>query len=262
MKKLPARFRHCACAIAAVAAPLLLTPHTAGAGGEPALPHGPPSGELTMQLPVPYTARYSVVKSGATVAEAVYTLTRSPQGWEFHAHARPAKMISFFVSTEIDEYSLFEIDGVSVRPLRYRYKQAADEAQKDKILQADYDWQSATVTVTDGVTNRRLELSPAAHDPLSVQLAVIQCMKKDCGHMDFLVLDDLELEKRHFEHGGAESIRTALGNHETVKVSHRSGKRETVTWLAPGLNHIPVMIRQYRNGKLKSEMRITAVDFE
>lgn len=251
MKKFPVRLKR-ALAAGAVCASL-----AAGAGGEP--PASSP-GEVSARPPVPYTARYSVKRSGATVAEVIYTLTRSPQGWEFRAQARPSKMVSFFVSAEIDEYSLLETAGSSVRPLRYRYEQTG--GKDARILRADYDWRADTLTVTDGEKNRRLALAAAAYDPLSAQLAVMQCVKNNCGQMDFLVLDDLELEQRRFERGDGESLQTALGEHKTVKVSHRSGKRQTVMWLAPELNHIPVMIRQYRNDELKSEMRITAADFK
>lgn len=253
MKKFPARFRR-ALTVGAICASL-----AAGAGGEPPAASSPK--EVPARSPVPYTARYSVKRSGATVAEVVYTLARSPQGWEYRARAKPSKMVSFIISTEIDEYSLLEIAGSSVRPLSYRYEQTGGK-KEERILRADYDWQANAVAVTDGTEDRRLSLAATAQDPLSVQLAVIQCMKSDCAHMDFLVLDDLELEKRRFERGDGESLRTALGDHETIKVSHRSGKRQTVMWLAPELNHIPVMVRQYRNDELKSEMRITAVDFE
>jgi hypothetical protein len=263
MKKFPALFRR-GRAIAALLS--LCSLHTAAAGGEPpgasTGADASTAGKIPAHTLIPYTARYSVVKSGTTVGEAVYTLARAPGGWEFRARARPSKMVSLFVSTVIDEYSLLEPDGTTVRPLKYRFEQTTGDSRDGRILHADYDWQANTISVTDGAKNRRLPLNAGVHDPLSVQLAVVQCVKNDCGKLDYRVLDDLELQERLFQPAGAESLRTALGLHETVKLSYRSGKRETVTWLAPELHYIPVMVRQFRNGKLKSEMRIAAVDFE
>jgi hypothetical protein len=130
------------------------------------------------------------------------------------------------------------------------------------MLRAEYNWQANTVTVTDGTKTRQLRIDTDAHDPLSVQLALMQCMQSNCEQTNYSVLDEMQLQQRRFERVGAETLRTALGELETVRISYRRGKRETVTWLAPELNYIPVRIRQFRSNKLKSEMRITAANFE
>lgn len=258
MKKFPARFRFLHTR-AIAAALLILTPHIACAGGEP--PAAPPREETPMQLPVPYTARYSVITRGMQAAEAVYSLTRAGQDWEFRAQARPVKMAALLFDTEISEYSLLEFNGAAVRPLRYRYEQAADDKQ-DKLLYAEYNWQASTVTVSNGEESRKIAIEAGAHDPLSAQLALIQCVKNDCGEMTYSVIDGMKLQERRFERAGVETVHTALGDYAAVRVSYRRGKRETVTWLAPELNYIPVGIRQLRNNEVKTEMRIIAADFK
>jgi hypothetical protein len=272
MKRFPGRFRHGARAIAA--ALLLSVPVAAGAGGEPVshVPatdtHVPAPDTVVNEAPVmkdpvpPYTAKYSVISSGTTVAEAVYTLTRSGQNWEFHAHAKPSRMVSLFISTEIDEYSRLEARGGSLRPLHYRYEQTTGKAQDRKMLQADYDWQAGSLNVSNGAASHRLALKPDTYDPLSAQLAVIQCVKNNCGNMDYRVLDEMELQQRRFERESAETVKTALGDYSTVTVGYRKGKRHTIMWLAPDLHYIPVKIQQFRGKELKSEMRIGAVTFQ
>jgi hypothetical protein len=261
MKKFPAWFRY-VCAVT-ISLPLWV-PCLSGAGGDASddVPVVVPATMIPVQSPVPYTAKYSVMTNGATLAEATYTLKRSGQGWEFRAHAKPTKMVSWFINSEIDEYSLLETEGVSVRPLKYRYEQKADKEKDGKILQAQYDWQNNTVTVTDGKKTRQLAIKTGTHDPLSAQLALTQCIKNDCGETHYSVIDELELQQRRFERTGVETVRTMLGDHEAVKVSYRRGTRETIIWLASALNYIPVRIQQFKNSELKSEMRITAVNFE
>jgi hypothetical protein len=264
MKRFPARFSHIACAIGAA---LLLAPVAAGAGGEP-VPHTPAHRTVAkeppvMKDPVPsYTAKYSVISRGATVGEAVYTLTRSGQNWEFRAHAKPSRMVSLFIDTEIDEYSRLEVHDGSLRPLQYRYEKGAGKPQDRKMLQADYDWQTGSLNVSNGATNRKLTLNPTTYDPMSAQLAVIQCVKNDCGNMDYRVLDEMELQQRIFERDGTEAVQTALGDHNAVKVTYRKGSRRTIMWLALDLHYIPVKIQQFKGKELQSEMRISAVTFE
>ncbi|HEX5056098.1 MAG TPA: DUF3108 domain-containing protein [Gammaproteobacteria bacterium] len=265
MKRFPAWFRHGTHAIGA--ALLLLMPAAAGAGGEPVSRIPAPDTVVNetpaMKDPVsPYTAKYSVISSGATVAEAVYTLTRSGRGWEFRAHAKPSRMASLFISTEIDEYSRLETLGGALRPLQYRYEQAAGNAHDSKNLRVDYDWQAGSLNVSNGVTSRQLALKPDTYDPLSAQLAVIQCMKNNCANMDYRVLDEMELQQRIFERDGTETVQTALGDYSAVKISYHKGKRRTTLWLAPALQYIPVKIQQFKGKELKSEMRISAMTFE
>jgi hypothetical protein len=256
MKKFP-RFKRGACAIIAA-----LLPYIAAAGGEPPPPTPIHAGMTSVQPPVPYRAQYSVITSGTTVAEATYTLARSGQGWEFRAHARPTRIVSWFVSAEIDEYCLLETREAAVRPLKYRFEQKGDDEKDNKIWEAQYDWDGNIVTLSQDKKTRQLPLDTPVYDPLSVQLALAQCLKTDCREAYYSVLDALELQQRRFERAGEESLPTALGNYQTVKLSYRRGKRETITWLAPALNYIPVRIQQFRNSDLKSEMRITDVKFE
>jgi hypothetical protein len=171
-------------------------------------------------------------------------------------------MVSLFINTEIDEYSRLEARGGSLRPLQYRYEQAAGKARNRKSLQADYDWQAGSLNVSNGAASRQLALQPDTYDPLSAQLAVIQCVQSDCGNMHYLVLDEMELQQRVFERDGAETVKTALGDYSAVKVSYRKGKRHTIMWLAPALHYIPVKIQQYKGTELKSEMRINTATFE
>jgi hypothetical protein len=264
MKRFPARFSHIACAIGVA---ILLTPVTAGAGGEP-VPHTPAHRTVAKEPPAmkdpvpPYTAKYSVISSGATVGEAVYTLTRSGQNWEFRAHAKPSRMVSLFIGTEIDEYSRLEVHDGSLRPLQYRYEKGAGKTEDRKMLQADYDWQTGSLNVSNGATDRKLALNPDTYDPLSAQLAVIQCVKNECGNMNYRVLDEMELQQRRFEREGAEAVKTSLGDYSTVTVGYHKGKRHTIMWLAPDLHYIPVKIQQFKGTELKSEMRISAATFE
>jgi hypothetical protein len=262
MKEFPARFNYGAQLIAIGL--LLHVPGTACPGGESqAASPAPPAngGAAAIAPPVPYTAEYSLVKTGMAMAEATYTLARTERGWEFRARAKPAKIMALIIDNKIDEYSLLEIDNGLVKPVEYRYEQKND-AKSIKSLQVQYDWQNRTAAINNGSEVRQLAITADTQDPLSVQLALMQQMKTGCRKARYNVIDELELEKRLFECSGSESVSTALGDHEALKVSYRKGKRETVTWLVPKLNYIPVRIQQFKNNDLNSELRITAVNFE
>jgi hypothetical protein len=261
MQEFPARFKYGAQLIAVGL--LLCATKLAFCGGEPrAANPEPPAADNSMTLPVPYSAKYSLVKTGMALAQATYTLARTDRGWEFRAHAKPTRMMSLMVSDAIDEYSLLEIDDGRVKPIEYQFAQKKDDGKTVKFLQVQYDWQNRTATVNNGSDSRQLAITADTQDPLSVQLALMQQMKTGCRKALYDVIDELELEKRRFECTATESLSTDLGDHQALRVSYRKGKRETVTWLAPELNYIPVRIQQFKNNDLNSEMRITAVNFE
>jgi hypothetical protein len=269
MKEFPARSRRRAHLIAVGL--LLCIPHIAAGGGDSradaAGASGPPAGDLPAdnsnpKFLVPYRAKYALIKTGTTLAQATYTLAQTPKGWEFRAHAKPTKMVALIIDSEIDEYSLLALDNGHVKPIQYEYTQKNDKDKNSQSLQVQYDWPSNIATVNNGSKSQQLAIGAGTHDPLSVQLALMQHIKKGCREARYTVIDKMELQKRRFECGGTESVSTALGKYEAVRVSYRHGKRETITWLAPELNYIPVRIQQFRNSDLQSEMRITAVNFE
>jgi hypothetical protein len=263
MKEFPARFKRGAQLM--MIGLLLCTPKLAPCGGEPdAADPVPVSNGETPEAgpPVPYTAKYSLVKTGMAMAQATYTLARTERGWEFRAHARPTRMISLMINDEIDEYSLLEIENGQVKPIEYQYTQKKGDAKTVKFLEVRYDWPNRIATVNNGSDSRRLDITDDIQDPLSVQLALMQRMKRGCRNVRYTVIDALEPQKQRFECTASESVSTELGELQALKLSYRKGKRETVTWLAPELNYIPVKIQQYKNNDLNSEMRITAVNFE
>ncbi len=262
MKEFPARFKRGAQLI--VIGLLLCTPKLAPCGGESdAADPAPPAADIpAAKPPVPYSAKYSLVKTGMALAQATYTLARTERGWEFRAHARPTRMLSLMISDVIDEYSLLQIENGQVKPIEYQYTQKKDADKTVKFLEVQYDWPNRTATVNNGNESRQLAITADTHDPLSVQLALVQQMKTGCRKARYTVIDELELQKRRFECTATEAVSTDLGDHQALRVSYRNGKRETVTWLAPELNYIPVRIQQFKNNDLNSEMRITAVNFE
>ncbi|HEY3488226.1 MAG TPA: DUF3108 domain-containing protein [Gammaproteobacteria bacterium] len=224
-----------------------------------------PSAKATQPVntfPKPYTAKYSLMKNGATVAEATYTLAQAGQGWKFSAHARPRGFMSFFISDEINESSAFEIDGSSIKPLQYRFEQGPPKARNRETLEVHYNWQEHNAQVSNPQKTRQVAIKRETYDPLSVQLALMQRTQRGCDTAEYAVFHDMELQIQKFECSSGETLRTSLGNYDTVRVSYRSGKRETLIWFAPALNYIPVKIQQLRENKLKSEMRINSVKFE
>jgi len=125
----------------------------------------------------PYTAKYTVSRSGATIAEAIFTLSRTNQGWQFQSHARPRGFAALFTSEEITENSLFDLHEGSVRPLFYQTAQGAPKDKNKKILRAQYDWQSGNVAIDNGKESAHASIDGKTHDPLSVQLALMQRIK-------------------------------------------------------------------------------------
>ena len=61
---------------------------------------------------------------------------------------------------------------------------------------------------------------------------------------NYLIADDKEVESRHFIKQGNETVKTAYGTFDTIKVvmKHDKPGRETIFWLAPKLDFLPVKV--------------------
>ncbi|MFT6639255.1 MAG: hypothetical protein ACJAUZ_000244 [Flavobacteriaceae bacterium] len=62
-----------------------------------------------------------------------------------------------------------------------------------------------------------------------------------------------------FVYTGPETLKTRLGDIETVRVINRNatgGSRETTTWFAPSLDYLPVKIEHRKRGDLVARLSL------
>lgn len=198
------------------------------------------SPEATPPIPLhPYRAEYQISHNGlSTVAKR--ELARRGEHWVLSQNAR-----IFFL--KVDEEALIETTDSGLRPLRYDYENSVSSKRNQRIR---FDWQRNTVADKKARKPWSFELKDNYTDQLSSQLQLRQQLLAgsfdDNGHIEQTIISNGKIKTYRIEKLGEESVETALGNFDTVKLRrHREGSSsETFIWMAPELNFLIVKMEQ------------------
>ena len=81
-------------------------------------------------------------------------------------------------------------------------------------------------------------------DELNAELQLREDLKSSGLKSSYWIADAKEIEARKFVKQGTETVKTPYGTFDTVKVvmKHDKPGRETIFWLAPKLDYLPVKV--------------------
>jgi hypothetical protein len=124
---------------------------------------------------------------------------------------------------------------------------------------ADFDWEAKRVTVTTDGETATLELAEGALDPMSLQLEMRRQLASPKPQLEFLMVDEDEIEKQTFRALPPERLETSLGCLHTKPVEkvREGSSRFTRFWHASELGHIPVRMEHGKTDGDHMELRIT-----
>ncbi|AOS97410.1 hypothetical protein AUP74_01980 [Microbulbifer aggregans] len=184
-----------------------------------------------------YEARY-----GSFEVTATRSLSGKAGNWRLDFQAD-----SFFA--DINEYSRFLKQNGQLSPLHYEYRRTGLGRNRHTSLNFE-PGEKRVVNLTN--TDRTLENAPEKiQDKISYQLQLaldVAAGKKD---LQYVVTDGKKLREYRFKIAGKETLKTPLGEVETVKVQRvrEDDDRETNIWFAPGWNYALVKLQQEEDGE-------------
>lgn len=153
---------------------------------------------------------------------------------------------------DLIQKSWFSIVGDHVRPAKY------SGVDGSSSVDLDFDWNGGHVRGTSETKPVDLALKEGTQDVMSIQVEVMLDLKKGNLPNTFRIIDKDQLKDFIYTREGTASIRTALGQLDTVIVSsQRTGNNRILRmWFAPSLGFVPVQAERSRDGKLEFAMRI------
>jgi hypothetical protein len=156
---------------------------------------------------------------------------------------------------DLVQKSWFSIVGDHVRPAKYN---AVDGSSS---VDLDFDWNGGHVRGTSETKPVDLALKEGTQDVMSIQVEVMLDLKKGNLPGTFRIIDKDQLKDFLYTREGTASIRTALGQLDTIIVSsQRAGNNRILRmWFAPSLGFVPVQAERSRDGKLEFAMRIKSL---
>lgn len=158
---------------------------------------------------------------------------------------------------DLVQKSWMSVSGGQVRPDRYRAREGSS------TVELDFDWQNKRATGVSETKPVDLELKDGTQDVMSIQVQVMLDLKRGVDLPEtFHIIDKDRLKEFSYTKEGTATLKTAIGELETVIVASRQAGNNRILrmWFAPSLGFLPVQAERSRDGKVEIAMRIKSAD--
>ena len=194
---------------------------------------------------VPFTAEYSLSRGYLKLAKVVITLDLDSRGgYRYSAHTTPVGLTAVLHSDEISEISSGVVTEEGVVPHKYHYQHLNSDSKRSVDL--SFDWRALRVTNSLGETSWSMKIGPGTQDKFSQQLSLMLSLAGGKRKIDFPVADGGRTKDYSFRFQGEEVVEVEAGSFRTLKMARSKNRRpsQASLWLAPGLNHLPVIVQK------------------
>ena len=205
----------------------------------------------------PYSARYAVYRNGKLQARSEFLFQQEGDTWIMKSESIGTHGMARFMKFRDFEYVEGELNNDRFRPLRYVHDLKWIGPNQNSA--AEFDWENNQVEVDHEGDVRVLELVDDAVDPMSLQLEMRQRLANQEENLEFMMVEDDEIELQRFRTLPAEQMETSLGCLDTVPVEkvRRNNRRFTRSWHASEHLFIPVRVEHGKTDGDHMELRIT-----
>jgi hypothetical protein len=206
----------------------------------------------------PYTATYSGIWHGMTVAVSTLKLEQTGDTWTFSSRSEPrgvGRMASgVFPPLQV---SVVRVTGQGVLPQSFK----SSGGDSGKSVELNYDWQTHKVTGTYEGTKVDLPLTPQVQDDGSVQLGLMVELLAGRTPPSVQLIDKNSVREYDFTRDGEETIKTPMGDVHTVvfKSQKKYSPRITRFWCAPDRGYIPMQVQQKKDDDVQWTMEIQSL---
>lgn len=198
----------------------------------------------------PYNAEYKIkilILRGKLFTEVRQTET----GYMAHSVVQPSGIAKLFVRGNVEESAWFATNDTGVVPERYS---SIDNLSSDqKVMNFQFDWDRNEVSGTINDEQHRIELDGLVHDRVSIQYELMLDLLNNTPADNYTLLNNDELRPIVVSNIGSKALKVPFGKFEAVGIQHSTPDASRVTnlWCVEELDYLPVMIEQYRDGKLR-----------
>ena len=206
----------------------------------------------------PFEARYDVYRDGRLAGEARLALLKlEGNRWEWTTRTRGTRGLAALAGLEVDERTVFRWRGGEPELVESTYDQRAVMASRHRTQRVDR--KSRTIASFDGKRLHTLEYAPNTIDVHLATIALAASLARD-ARLEYTVATRDEIETYRYERLGRESLPTALGDVDAVRVRRvrDDSDRVSESWFAPTLGWLPVRVAHVDGDGERIELRIAA----
>lgn len=208
------------------------------------------------QTPIaPFKAEYDLYYDEDDVGESVLELSAlANDEWQFETRSQASL---YLMSFSDHEQSRFVWHNERPKPLAFS-KERKRPGKTEQVKQ-QFDWQTQTDSGTRGKKSWSTALLGNTHDLQSHLLALQLDLRAGKRELHYAVSKHGRIREYRYKVTQEEVLETALGKLPTLRVERirdADDDRQTISWLAPSLDFIPVRIQQFEGGELQGDMQI------
>lgn len=183
----------------------------------------------------PFQATYQFGYNGKNMGTATRKLSQQNNQWVYQFSASVAGMAS---ASETSRFSF-----VNGQIQSQSFKRTSKILLHDRTRTINFNPSTKMINTKDK-KERSFAWKAGVLDELNAELQVREDLKKGALKAQYYIADAKEVEGRKFVRQGNEQVKTAAGTYNTVKVvmQHSDKNRQTVFWLAPQLDYLPVKV--------------------
>jgi len=214
-----------------------------------------------------FTAKYAITKYGIKLAEAVYALAYTRDGYKMTQHTRLYGVAALFMNDRVDASSLVETISGKLLLTEFIYRQTGRKKNRNEDIHLSYRKSNNTeinhVTGTSRGKPVDIQTRGPVWDILSFQIPLMMEASSKKKNYPYMAVINGKLDKYIFRLQNTKTVSFAGTNYQLLEMV-RSNKDKTSVlhiWLAPGLHNLPVIVENYHDGNLYSRMSLESVQF-
>ncbi|ANF82538.1 hypothetical protein A3K93_10280 [Acinetobacter sp. NCu2D-2] len=184
----------------------------------------------------PFQASYQFSYNGKNVGSATRTLSHSGNNWTYVFAAKAAGIAS---ATETSHFT-FNNGKISSSS----FSRTSKVLVHNNTMSIKFNPSSKTINTKKDDKARSFAWRSDVLDELNAELQIREDLKSSGLKSSYHLADAKEIESRRFVKSGTENVKTNYGTFSTIKVvmKHDKPGRETIFWLAPKLDYLPVKV--------------------
>lgn len=198
----------------------------------------------------PFQATYQFSYNGKNMGSATRTLSQNGQQWNYVFAAKAAAIAS------ATETSHFTFNNGQIQS--NTFSRSSKILVHNDTMSIKFNPSTKMINTNKRDKARSFAWKNGALDELNAELQVREDLKGSGLKSSYLIADAKGLDTRHFVKQGNETVKTSYGTFNTIKVvlTHDNKTKQSVFWLAPKLDYLPVKM-SHQDGKTSYNLTLT-----
>lgn len=198
----------------------------------------------------PFQASYQFSYNGKNMGSATRTLSKSGNNWTYVFAAKAGAIAS---ATETSHFSL---NGNNI--ISNNFSRSSKILIHNNTMSINFNPNAKTINTKKDDKARSFAWKSGVLDELNAELQLREDLKASGLKSSYAIADAKEVESRRFVKQGTEKVKTSYGTFDTIKVvmKHDKPNRDTIFWLAPKLDYVPVKV-SHQDGKTSYGLLLT-----